>query len=810
MVSGLSGDLASGLRAFRHHPATTLSAVLVLALGIGTATSVFSVLYATVLRPLPFPDPDRLVALATGTPDDPSDNWSGPDFLDVRREASLLDGVAGSRWLRFALTAGTDPEEVRGVSVTDNFFDVLGAAAERGQVSDLAARRRDGGPLVVLSHGLWQARFGASEAAIGASITLNDRPYTVVAVMPRAFDYPHGAALWTISPLGVPEPPFDFGDNPERLRGAHYFDAITRLRPGVTRSEASDQVRALTVDLEKRHGGTNVGRRARLVPLVEAEVGDLRTRLWLLMGAVAGVLLIGCANVANLLVIRAADRDREVLIRVAIGASGGRLVRLFLVEGLLLGLVAGGLGSLLAAWGLEAILALVPDDVPRLAEVRLDLPALGFALMAAVVASVLAGLAPALHAFRRRRTGSGLTSRSRASARRTRGALVVVEVAASVVLLLGAGLMLRTLAYLGRVDPGFRPESTAAGRVSLPESSYAEDARVLAFSRAVLERLRATPGIVSAGAAMSLPVDASGSADLRVYASGRPAGEPGRPAGFQPVTAGYFETMGIPLHRGRLFTEDDREERPLVAIVSESFARRFFPSGDPIGQRLAWSDPADAGTEWHVIVGVVGDTRHRGLHQEPRAEAYVPLGQAPIPYMWFVARGSLGLEATSRAIRSAVAAADPGRPVSPLRALDEVVRRSMAGSRFTTLLLGGFAGLALFMAAFGLYAVLACGVAQRSHEIGIRMALGASRSSVVGAIVGEGTKLAAAGLSIGLVGAAAVSRFIASHLHGVRPADPLSIAAAVTALGAAAILASLLPAWRAARVDPSVSLRTEV
>jgi len=602
MLSGLSGDLASGLRAFRHHPAATFSAVLVLALGVGATASVFSVLHATVLRPLPFPDADRLVALATWTPEDPGDNWSGPDFLDVRAEATLLGGVAGIRWLRFALTGGADPEEVRGVSVTDNFFEVLGAAAARGQVSDLAARRRDGGAFVVLSHGLWQTRFGGSPQVVGSPVTLNDRPFTVAAVMPRGFDYPHGAALWTISPLTVPEPPFDFGDSPERLRGAHYFDAIARLRPGVLRAEASDQLGSLTADLERRHGGTNVGRRARLVPLLEAEVGDLRSRLWLLMGAVAAVLLIGCANVATLLIIRASGREREVLVRVAIGASAGRLVRLFLAESLLPGVVAAGLGCLLAAWGLEAILALVPEDVPRLSEVRLDPPTLGFALAAAVAASLLAGLTPAWHAVRRRGAGSRLAAGNRASARRTRGALVVVEVAGSVVLLLGAALMLRTLAYLGHVDPGFRAESAAAGRVSLPESSYANDARVLAFSRAVLDRLRATPGIVSAGAAMSLPVDASGSADLRVHASGRPAGEPGRAAGFQPAAEGRcLRADGTGVH-SLLVVRGSRQPRSRGHVARDPFGGRrrgSGSSGQPTQIARRSLDPIDRGIPLH-------------------------------------------------------------------------------------------------------------------------------------------------------------------------------------------------------------------
>ena len=429
--------------------------------------------------------------------------------------------------------------------------------------------------------------------------------------------------------------------------------------------------------------------------------------------------------------------------------------------------------------------------------------------MAAVLSSVLAGTAPALHAFRRRASSPDLAVGHRTSGSRARGVLVVAEVAISAVLLLGAGLMIRTLSHLGGVDPGFRVDSTVAARVSLPGPRYEEDAQIRTFSRTVLERLRATPGIAAAGAVMSLPVDAGGSANLRVRVAGRPITGPAPTAGFQPATAGYFETMGIPLVRGRLFTDDDREDRPPVAIVSEAFARQFFPGADPIGERLTWTDPADPETQWSTIVGVVGNTRHMGVRTEPRAEAYVPMAQAPIPYLWFVVRGDLGEENTSRAIRAAVAAVDDGRPLGAVRTLEDVVDGSLAQPRFGTRVLAAFAALALSMAALGLYAVLAYGVARRSREIGIRMALGARRRSVVAAVIKDGSRLTAAGLVLGLLGAAALSRFISSQLHGVGVSDPLSLAGCVIVLGAVSILASLLPALRASRVDPAESLRAE-
>ena len=809
MANGLWSDVRFGIRALRRHSASTLLALLMIAAGVGGATSMFSVLHATLLRPLPFHEPDRLVSLRTGTPALPDDNWSGPDFLDFRDQASLLEAVAASRWQRFALRAEPDPEEVRGASVTVNFFDVLGVAPQAGRVAHLAGPEGEGGRLVVLSDGLWQSRFGASRGIVGTSITLNDQAYTVVAVMPPGFDYPHGAKLWVVSPLKVPEPPFDFGDNPERLRAAHYFDAFARLASGATLASAGKQAEDVSMALAKRYADTNADRRARVVSLLDAEIGSVRSTLWLLAGAVACVLLIGCLNVANILLMRAAGREREVQIRAAVGASGYHLVRQFLVESLLLGLSGGALGVMLSAWGLDALVALVPQDVPRLQNVRIDLLVLGFALLTTLLVSVLAGTAPALHAVRRRGAGPGVAVGNRASSHHSRGALIVIEVAISVVLLLGAGLMVRTLLHLGAVDLGFRTDATVAARVTLPPAKYGEDAQIRAFSRSVLNRLTATRGIVSAGAVMSLPVDAGASADLRVHIGGRPAANRGTTAGFQVAAAGYFETMGIPLVRGRLFTAGDRENRPAVAIVSQAFARQFFPGADPIGERLAWADPANPDTQWFTIVGVVGNTRHEAVYAAPRAEAYVPMAQAPMPYFWFVARGSLGQEHTTRAIRAAVTSVDPGRPLSPIRTLEEVVSRSMMQPRFGTLVLVTFAALALVMAALGLYAVLACGVANRTREIGIRMALGARRLSVVGAVFRDGGRLVAFGLLLGLLGAGAASRLIVSQLHGVQVTDPVSATACLATLAAASALASLVPALRASRIDPAESLRAE-
>jgi putative ABC transport system permease protein len=809
MFSGLRGDVTCGVRTLRRHAASTGLALLVMAIGIGGTSSVFSVLYATLLRPLALHDPDRLVSLRTGTPSEPDDYWSGPDFLDLAAKATQLNGVAAHRALRYAISGGPEPDEIRGVSVTANFFDLLGVAPQLGRLPRTADSEDSGGRPAVLSAGLWQSRFAGSRDIVGRSITLNDKAFTVVAVMPASFDYPHGARLWTVSPFRVPEPPFDFGDNPEVLRGAHYFPAFARLAPGTTVVSAGRQVEAVSAELAARFKATNADRRAHLIPLLDAEVGDVRSTLWLLAGAVACLLGLGCANVANLLLARAAGREREVQIRAAVGASGYRVVRQFLVEGLILGLLGGGLGVLASAWGLDALVTIVPRDVPRLDDIRLDLPVLAFALLTTLVASLLAGIAPAVHAFGARRVASGIGVGTRASRGRQRRVLVIVEVALSLVLVLGAGLMVRTLVHLRSVDLGFRTDAVIAGRVSLPSPRYSEDGQIRTFARSALERLAAMPGIVSAGAVMSLPVDGSGAADLRVQVAGRPVQGQAPVAGFQTAAPGYFETLRIPLLRGRLFTSADRDGSPPVAIVSEAFAQQFFPDVDPIGQRLAWSDPADPATVWSTVVGVVGNTRRDGAGTAPKAEVYKPLDQAAVPYFWLVARGALGTDSTTRAIRAAVSSVDPARPVSPVRTLDEVVARSLLQPRFGALVIGLFAVLALVMAALGLYAVLACEVVGRTREIGIRMALGARRLSVVAAVFADGSRMVAMGLAVGLIGAAATSRFIASQLHGVGVADPLTVAACLGTLCVASALATLVPAWRASRVDPAESLRAD-
>lgn len=810
MTIGLTSDIRSGVRALRARPATTAFAVVTLAVGIAAATSVFSVVHATLLRPLPFHEPDRLVTLYSTTKSDPADNWSGPDFLDLREQASLLEGIAGSRWQRYALRGASAPEEVRGVSVTDNFFDVLGVQALVGERFGPATRRADRARQVVLSFGLWQTRFGGSPAVVGTTVVLNEVPHTVVGVMPQGFAHPAGAGLWTSSSLRVPEPPFDFGSNPELLRAAHYFDVFARLKPAATVEQARARARAIAENLAKRYPATNGDRGVRLVSIQEAEVGDVRSTMWLLLGAVGCVLLVGCANVAGLLLVRAADRDREVFIRLAVGASIARLARQFLVESLMLGVAGGLLGVLASLWLTDAVVAMVPIDVPRLQEVRVDAVVLGFALVTALAASVLAGMAPASRWFAQSRLGTLPRSGNGVSLGRTRHLLVVGEVAVSAVLLVGAVLMMRTLAHLGAVDPGFRTDSTVSARVSLPARAYAEDRQIRDFGRNVLDRLRRTPGITTAGTVMSLPIDGGMSADLSVHVAGRPE-EAGRApvAGFQVASAGYFETMGIPLLNGRLFTEDDRDGQPLVAVVSESFARRFFAGRSPIGERLAWSDPKAPDVRWHTIVGVVGSTRHGGVRTAPRDEAYVPFDQWPMPFLWLVARGGLGAERTSNAIRAAVLAVDPGRPVTRVGTLDDLVRKSLGQPRFGGVMLTAFAVIAQLMAALGLYGLLAYGVTRRSREIGIRMALGAPRSQVLRTTLREGISLAAVGTGIGLAFALGLSRVMASQLHGVRPTDPVSFGACVVTLAAVSALASLLPALRATRIDPAVTLRSE-
>ncbi len=811
-MDSLFQDLSYAVRGFLRTPRFTLVAVLTLALGIGATSSIFSVVNAIILRPLPFPNSDRLVRLYATEPDDTRDLASGADFVDWRESNESFQFLAAYNTMTFTLAEGEWPVNLGGASVSSDFFVLVGVPALLGQ--PLIAEVSDGGlRTVVLSHALWQSRFGADPAIVGREVRISDEGFLVVAVMPPGFDYPDGTQLWASPRYRVPDPPVDTGIDPAEDRGAEYLDVIGRLKSGISLREAQAEMDVIAERIATTYTETNADEGIRLVPLHESIVGSVRSLLLVLFGAVGFVLLIACANVANLLLVRASGRERELAVRIAMGAGRGRVVRQLLTESVLLGLVGGMAGLLLAGWGTSAVLALAPERIPRAEAVRVDLAVMVWTFSVAFVTGVVFGLVPAFRVFGRNlqsamQIGGGRQT-SGPQRSRLRDGLVVGEVALSLLLLVGAGLMVRTFHALNRVDPGFDPGNTLRAHIWVPEKRYPEGAQRAAFYRETLERVRSIPGVRSAAVVLSLPIGTAISGTFHFRIDGRPVAPQDEPAGgYQLASADYFGTLGIPLLRGRLLTEADDEDAPSVAVISQALADLYWPSEDPIGQRVTWDDP-DEDVDWVTIVGVVGNTHHRGLDKEERAEIYRPYSQAPLPFMTLVVRSDGDAAALSEAVRRAVVEVDPEQPVFGLATMDQVLAESIGRQRFGMLVLGLFAASAMALAAIGLYGVLSYSVSQRANEIGIRMALGAGPERMIAQVVGNGLRLGAIGLAIGVVAAFGLTRLMSSLIFGVRPADPLAFALAIALLISVTLLASYVPARRAAGVDPNVVLRQE-
>jgi putative ABC transport system permease protein len=816
-VNSTVQDVRYAVRGLIRSPGFALVAILTLALGVGASTSIFSVVNGVLLRPLPFPESDRLVALFNVTPEGERDNHSGANFLDIRERSRSFAGLAGHRGARYNFVGGDLPEVVRGSNVTSNFFKVLGVQALVGRVLspdvDLPGSERS----VVLSYAMWQSQFGGDAGVLGRNVKLNDDPYTVVGVMPPGFSYPRDTRFWTSSRYEVPESPVGVGDDPESVRNTSWFSVIGRLAPNVTHEQVQAELSLITNQLTEEYPESNAlaGDELQPIDLREAMVGDVRTSLCVLLGAVGFLLLIGCANVANLLLVRASAREREIAVRVAIGASRTRILRQLATESAVLALAGGVVGLVLALWGTQALLALAPDGIPRVSEVGVDFTVLGFSLVIALGTGLLVGLAPALQSLGRgegRAASIGGTRQTASQARtRLRGALIVGEVAVSLLLLVGAGLMVRTLASLTSVDPGFETANTLTARVWIPGSRYQEDEQIQAFYTEALERVRVIPGVQSAGAVLSLPVNAGINGTFRFSIENQPVApdEEGPLAEFQIVSADYFETIGIPLMRGRLLTRSDDAEAPRAAVVNEALAEKYWPEGAAIGKRIVFGDPDAEDVDWITVVGIVGNTRQFGLDQPARPEVYQPYLQTTLPFMTLVVKSELDDGLLTSAVRRAVMEVDPEQPMAAVATLEQVLFDSLGSRRFNMLLLTVFAIAALVLAAVGLFGVLSYTVSQRANEIGVRMALGARGSSVVGQIVRQGVGLAIVGVVIGTAGALALSRLMTSMIHGVSANDPLTFVIGALLLAGIAALASFVPALRASRVDPIEVLRAE-
>jgi putative ABC transport system permease protein len=811
-MSGLFQDLRYALRQLRKSPGFAVVAVTTLALGIGANSAIFSVIDAVRLRPLPFHDPSRLVAVKTTEPGR-LDNIgvSYPAFLDWRSRNHVLDGISAFRVDDFTITGRAEPAHLTGAVVSANMFSVLGVAPVIGRDFVPAEDNPTGTGLpIILSHSLWQNRFGSDPNIAGQSLTVDGNPFTVVGVMPAGFQFPvqrTPVEFWTTIALDAQ------GSNPMTAqRGAAYLDAIARLKPQVALATAQTEMSELQSAVNMQYP-ENRPKGISIVSEADAVVGDMRRGLYILFGAVGLVLLIACANLANLLLARATARNREISVRSALGATRWMIVRQLLTESLLLAVAGAAAGLGLASWGVRILTALAPDDLPRITESGLNLQVLIFTTLVAIFTGILFGLVPALQAAKPDLAASlkegGRSGTETVTRSRLRSALITTEMALAIVLLVAAGLLLRSLLGLGKVDPGFAKNHVITFGLDLP-GRYGQPERV-EFYRSLLAQVRATPGVHSASAAFPLPLSA-GDVKTSFEVEGRPVKGSELPVTtLHVIDNDYFLTLGIPLLRGRAFNlQDDAEGATPVVIISQTLAKQAFFGEDPIGRRIKPDiSSGKNNAPMRVVVGVAGDVKAEGLGSPSIAESYVPYAQLPFAPMSVVVRTEIAPANMVPTLTTEVQSLDSALPLLHIKTLDEYVSDSIVGTRFEAVLLGTFGILAFLLTAVGLYGVISYTVAQRTRDIGIRLALGADRNAILGMVVKNGTLLAGAGTLIGLATAFLLTRLIASLLYGVGPTDPLTFLCVPIALIAVAMLASYVPARRAAKVDPMVALRYE-
>jgi putative ABC transport system permease protein len=784
-------------------PAFSTVAIVTLALGIGANTAIFSVVHALLLRPLPYPEPNRLVMVwqdlsARG---ERSDEWASPgNYVDWRASRDLFAGVTAVQGWQPTLTGRGAPEPLVGEQVTPDYFDVLRVPPAIGRAFRSEEMIPNAPRVAIVSHALWQRQFGGDANVLGTRVVLGGLPHEIVGVMPAGFRPAviRTAEIWRPRQFDAANP----------SRGAIVLRVVARLQDGLTNGQAQAAAGVLAQQLERAHPDTNARVGIRIVPLHEQVIGGYRLALIVLLGAVAFVLLIACANIANLLLARASTRAREFAVRMALGAGRGRVVRQLLTESLLLASAGGALGLLVGVWGIAALTAIAPEGAPRVNEIALNGNVLAFSLLLTLATGVVFGLVPALQSSRPRVSSSlreGTRSIRGPSGNGTRRALIVLEVAVALVLLVGGGLLMRTLLRLQAVDLGFDPRSVLVGQVLPPQTKYPSAAARVAFYDQLLERVSALPGVQRAALSSVIPLD--GDSDMDVLVEGRPLPQTSVEATttwYRLVSAGYLQTMGIALRSGRDIAPG---EAVPVVVVNETAARRYWPGEDPIGRRVRFGAQPDA--PWFTVIGVAGDVRMGGAREGGRTEMYLPYWHFPEPGTNVVLKTSGDPMRLTGGVRAAVREIDPDMPVSGLDTMEAIVARSVAQPRFIALLSGVFAALALALAAIGIYGVTSYAVAQRTSEIGVRMALGAGRSEVFRLVVGEGLKLASLGALLGVAGALALSRSMGTLLFEVAPQDPATYGATTAALLGVALLAGVLPARRATRVDPVVALRAE-
>ena len=811
-MTGFLFDLRYALRLLGRNRGFATMAVLTLALGVGANSAIFAVVHAVLFRAPVYPDPGQVVAVTRATPQSQVDNHAAADYLDIRRDSRSFSALAAYRQDVLDLSSGNaDPERLAGAQVSVSFFDVFEVPALVGRT--FSERRDDprGERLVVLGHGLWLRRFGGDRSMVGKTIRVNREPFTVVGVMPPAFQLPGDAEAWIMARDPVPSPPLSVEGDLLGNRQVHYFNAVGRLRAGVSVEQARADLASIAAVLASRYPQTNGGQGFGTVPFREITIGDARAGLFILLAAVGFVLLIACANIASLMLARATGRRQELAMRAALGAGRPRLARQLLVESLVIGVAGATLGLLLASWGLDLLLAIAPRNLPTAGGIRLDVTVTLFTLALGAGAALLFGVLPALQASRAGLTPALRSGEVRVAGRgsgRVMSALVVVEVALGVVLTVGAGLMVNTLVRLQAVNPGYLVDGIVRVPLPVPATRYGTSEQQGEFYTQLLERLQANPATRLSAAVFPLPLSGAGaSGGLQI--EGRPqVTDRERPvAAIAWVSPGYFKVMGIPLRRGRDVDTRDVPHKPLVALISETAATRLWPGEDPIGKRFNFGDPADP--SWITVVGVVGDVRHEALASTPQSHVYFPIRQSALPLMTLVVRGEAGAGAVASAVRAAVRQLDPDLPVSDVGTFSDFVAESIGEPRLRAMLLSGFAAAALLLAAVGVYGLLSYSVAQRTREIGIRLALGARPGQVVRAVVADGMKLAAVGVAIGVPAALGLSRLISAQLFDVGASDPKTFAGVTLLLMAVALAACLGPARKVLAIDPVTALRAE-
>jgi putative ABC transport system permease protein len=805
-------DVRYALRVLGKNPDFTAVAVLTLALGIGANTAIFSVVYAVLLKPLPYPRPEQLFTVFQQQAKDQraQTGWSYLNFAELREQNHVFSEMAASQFHQLTLTGRGEPVAVDTSVVTPELFSVFAETPIAGRVFYPEDGKADSAPVVILSENLWRGVFGADLKIVGSSIDLDKRSFTVIGVMPARFRFPQvtdSEQIW----IPLAQDPL-FGSWMAR-RGGHWLRVIGRLKPGISMTQAQAEMNGLCERLAKEFPAENGEWVIRIEPLRQMIVGDVKAALFMLLGAVGLVLLIACANIANLLLTRATSRAREIAVRTTLGAGRSRIVRQLLSESAVLGLLGGLVGIALAYWGVQALVLLLPASVPRVNAIRVDNFVLGFALLLSAIASCAFGVAPALFAANSGlhtslREGGGRSSES-GTRTRARRVLAASEIALAMVLLVVAGLLLRSFAKLTSVSPGFEAEHLVKAEISLPRSQYSTPQRWTFFADELLTRIQAEPGLRDSALAIPMPI-ANGFINLGFEIVGSPAAtaSASRTANYVAVSPSYFHVMGIPLSVGRLFDQHDLPSSPRVCLISKAMAQLYFPNGNPLGKRLTFGFPPDGGAD-REIVGIVDDVRDRSLGEDPGPMMYVPYAQAPFPGANVVVRSTLSVSSVAATIRRDMAQIDKDLPVTDIATMPDIIQTSLADSRFRTFLLALFAAMALGLAATGIFGVISYSVSCRTREIGVRVALGASRAAILQMVLRETLMLTLAGLAVGIPCAVAAPRLVGHMLFGVSANDPATLVAVAATLVAVAALAGYVPARRAVRIDPINALRYE-